>query len=141
MSAAGKTPTRGWKPGTSGNPGGRPSGETGKLRREMASHAPELVARCIELALAGDLGAMRLCLERILPPLKAVDPEFVLKLGATPTPSSIGRTIFAAAASGQATPGQASDLLAALAAAAELAQHDAIERRLVALETSPRRLK
>ena len=57
--------------GVSGNPNGRPKGARNKstLAAEalLDGEAGALTRKAIELALNGDLGAIRLCLERILP--------------------------------------------------------------------------
>src|SRR5258706_12469311 len=50
---------------------GRPHGSRNRttlIAHEMfQSHAPEIVNKCLELALQGDSGALRLCLERVAP--------------------------------------------------------------------------
>ncbi len=69
---AGETPKRGrWAKGQSGNPAGRPAGARNQatLAREalLDAHSTELIEKALELALAGDVGALKLCLERLLP--------------------------------------------------------------------------
>ncbi len=60
--------------GVSGNPQGRPPGARNKasLAAEalLADEAEALTRKAVELALGGDLTALRLCLERILPPVR-----------------------------------------------------------------------
>ena len=60
--------------GQSGNPGGRPKGSLNKrtnaLRLLLEGEAKDLVRKAIEKAKDGDIQALRLCLERILPPVK-----------------------------------------------------------------------
>jgi hypothetical protein len=61
-----------FKPGQSGNPAGKRPGT--RHRTTMAAQAlldnesETLTRKCIELALGGEMGALRLCLERIIPP-------------------------------------------------------------------------
>ena len=63
------------------NPAGRPKGSENKytaLAREvMSAKAPEIVNKVIEKALEGDVHCLKLCLDRILPVHKAIDPNRV----------------------------------------------------------------
>jgi len=60
-----------WKPGESGNPGGRPKGSKHKttlaLEAMLEGEAKAITRKAIELAKGGDLTAIRLCLDRLLP--------------------------------------------------------------------------
>lgn len=68
-----KPKTHLWQPGQSGNPAGRKpgSGEVAALRAGIREHVPAIVQKLVEAALAGDTGAARLLLERVIPPMKA----------------------------------------------------------------------
>ena len=63
------------------NPAGRPKGSENKytaLAREvMSARAPEIVQKVIDKALEGDVHCLKLCLDRILPVHKAIDPNRV----------------------------------------------------------------
>ncbi len=63
---------RPFKPGQSGNPAGRPQGSKHKatLAAEalLDGEAEALTRKAVEKALEGDTTALRLCLERIVPP-------------------------------------------------------------------------
>jgi hypothetical protein len=63
-----------WPKGVSGNPAGRPKGARHKyllaVEALLDGEAEGLTRKAIELALAGDTTALRLCLERILPTRK-----------------------------------------------------------------------
>ena len=60
--------------GTSGNPAGQPLGSRNHATLLMESllegEAEQLTRKAIELALAGDITALLLCLERLIPPRK-----------------------------------------------------------------------
>lgn len=63
-----------YKKGQSGNPRGKPQGTKSRftaMREALADNLPELLDATKEAALSGDMVAMRLLLERTLPPTKA----------------------------------------------------------------------
>ncbi len=133
-----KKPTTGrWAPGQSGNPSGRRpgTGKVAKLREDIAGHVPDIVARLVEQAKDGDVQAARLLLERVVPPMKAVEAPAPLALeGSTLTDQ--GRAVMAAVGAGELAPGQGAALLAALGTLAKLAEADELERRIAALEAA-----
>ena len=63
---------RPFKPGQSGNPLGRPKGARNRAtiaaEALLDGEAEALTRKAIELALDGDTTALRLCLERLMPP-------------------------------------------------------------------------
>jgi len=63
---------RPFKKGRSGNPGGRRQGSYNKATVAaptlLARESEALTRKTVEMALAGDPAAMRLCMERVLPP-------------------------------------------------------------------------
>jgi hypothetical protein len=128
---------RPWKKGQSGNPHGRrPKGlaTVEKLRTALLDDLPAILAVIVKNAKGGDIAAARTILERILPPLKAVEvPAYFGSL--TGTLSEQGAQIMQAMAAGALAPGQAAQLLAALAAQAKIVEVDHLARRLAALET------
>ncbi len=130
-----KTPPPGWAKGTSGNPAGRPKGrgDVAKVRAAIAEHVPALIAKLVDSALAGDIGAARLLLERTIAPLKASEEktEMTLPDGSL---TEQGRAVIAAIASGDLAPGQGAALLASLGTLAKLTEADEHEQRIKALE-------
>jgi Family of unknown function (DUF5681) len=62
----------GFKPGHSGNPAGKPKGARNKMTLAIEAlldgEAEALTRKAIERALEGDSVALKLCLERLLPP-------------------------------------------------------------------------
>jgi hypothetical protein len=70
-----------FKKGKSGNPAGRPKGIVDRRRKYselLKPHAHELVDKAVELALSGDVNALRLCIERLIP--RAKDESINLKI-------------------------------------------------------------
>ena len=65
---------RPFAPGQSGNPRGKPKGARNRATLAAESllegEASALTRKVIDVALAGDTAALRLCLERIMPPRK-----------------------------------------------------------------------
>jgi hypothetical protein len=76
-SAGGRT-----RRGGQANPAGRRTGSRNKATHAaaafLAGESEALTRRAVELALAGDPTAMRLCLERILPPCRERTVKFAL---------------------------------------------------------------
>jgi hypothetical protein len=59
--------------GQSGNPGGRPRGALSKrtqLAKLLQPYAEPLIAKAVGLALAGDVNALRICIERLIPKMQ-----------------------------------------------------------------------
>jgi hypothetical protein len=125
-----------FRKGQSGNKAGRPKGIKDKrveFRGIIQARAKELVEKAVEKALEGDSTALRLCLERICPPLRPRD-EPVSLTAFEGSLSDQGRAILTAMAQGAVTPGQAGELLAALSSQARLVEADELEKRIAALE-------
>lgn len=125
-----------FRPGQSGNPAGRRPGTKSTatvLRAQIAEAVPEIIVKLKEAAKAGDVGAARLLLERVLPPVRASEEAvpFTLPDGSL---TDQGRAVLAAAGAGDLGPGQAQQLLSALAGLAKLVETDELARRLAALE-------
>jgi hypothetical protein len=128
-----------FKQGQSGNPGGRPTGALNK--RNMAAQvlldgeAQALTRKAVEMAQAGNPVALRLCLERLLPPRK--DRPITLKLpqvgGVQDIPKALG-AIVKAVAQGKLTPVEGQSMAAMLEAYRKGMELIDIEARLLALE-------
>jgi hypothetical protein len=107
-----------FKPGSSGNPAGRPKGSGyAHLRAQIAAAAPEIVNTLIEAAKAGDSRAARLLLERVVPPLKAESDTLELDNVPSYLSDQLGVVITAMLA-GQVPPSQAREAITALCMAA-----------------------
>jgi hypothetical protein len=106
-----------FKPGQSGNPDGRPKGALNKAtlasQALLEGEAEALTRLVVELAKTGNPVALRLCLERLLPPRKDRPITFALpKLeGAEDFPQAL-KAILEAVARGEITPGEGHTLMA-----------------------------
>jgi hypothetical protein len=78
----GRVRGRPFEKGRSGNPGGRRRGSRNKTTLAaatlLAGEAEALTRKAVEMALAGDPTAMRLCMERVLPPCRERTIKFSL---------------------------------------------------------------
>ncbi len=125
-----------FKKGQSGNRAGRPKGikdRRVKYRELLEPHAKVLVKKAVQLALDGDTTALRLCLDRIIPTIRAKDePIAVGSLKGTLTEQ--GQAIIQAMGSGSLVPSEATTVLHALAAQARITELEVLEQRLRTLE-------
>lgn len=124
-----------WKPGTSGNSKGKTpgSGELQKLRAAIGEHVPEIINQLVSAARAGDIQAARLILERVLPPVKAIEQTQVISMP-DGTLTEQGRAVLAAVAAGTLAPGQGAALLGAIGTLARVSEVDELAARVVTLE-------
>lgn len=125
-----------WKAGESGNPNGRKpgTGEVAKLRESIAAHLPEIITQLVSKAKEGDAQAARLLLERVLPPMKAIEQPVELTLPDGEGMAAQGVAIVRAVAAGTIAPGQGAALLTGLGALARIKEIDELERRITQLE-------
>ncbi|PKN40133.1 MAG: hypothetical protein CVU60_17220 [Deltaproteobacteria bacterium HGW-Deltaproteobacteria-18] len=139
--AARKQRGKPFKKGQSGNPAGKRPGTrnraTQAVQELLDGEVEALTRKAVDLALAGDTTALRLCLERLCPPTreKPISPALPLpnKLTAEKLPQAL-EIIVKAVASGDLLPGEGQTLtgmLNALGKALELAE---LEKRVAALE-------
>jgi hypothetical protein len=101
----------GFRPGQSGNPAGRPRGARNKatlaVEALLEGEAEALSRKAIELALAGDTMALRLCLERIVPARRERLAPFALPtLAEAADARDAMAAVLGAAAEGELTPGE-----------------------------------
>lgn len=125
-----------FKTGQSGNPTGKPKGAKDKrteLRELLKPHAPELVEKVVQMAKDGDTAALRICIDRLIPPIKAAEEPVRLE-GFDGTLSEQGQSILRAMGEGKLASSQAATLLQALAAQTRIIEAEELERRVRALE-------
>jgi hypothetical protein len=119
-----------FRKGQSGNPAGRRpgTGQTTKLREQIAKRIPRIIEELVNKAEGGDVPAAKLLLERTLPPLR---PETRQPQGPTPTdPAGILRAV----GEGRLPLDQAETLMDLAATAARVSELGEIQARLERLE-------
>jgi len=124
-----------FKKGQSGNPNGRPKGVRNKAtmaaQELLDGEAETLTRKAIEKAMEGDMTALKLCLERIVPPRKERAISIDLPVGEK---DSFITKLLEAATSGELTVTEAQGLL-------KLMEGIEIEQRLTAIERELPNLK
>ena len=108
---------RPFEKGRSGNPAGRRPGSRNKATLAaaalLAGESEALTRTAVDLALAGDPTAMRLCIERILPPCRERAVKFILPpIESADDISGAMQAATAALAKGDITPGEAATIAA-----------------------------
>ncbi len=116
LSCQGERDVKGrWRKGVSGNPAGPPKGTRHYATRAaetlLDGQAERLTAKCIELALNGDVIALRLAMERILAPRRERPVSFDLPaLETAEDLAKVTAALLQAVAAGEITVGEAAAL-------------------------------
>jgi hypothetical protein len=121
-----------------GNPG-RPPGTRHKttmaIQQLLAGEADGLTRKAVELALGGDVMALRLCLDRIAPPPKDAPIVFALPpLTCAQDAARAMAALVASVASGEITPGEAAGVASLVETWRKAHETGELEDRLTALE-------
>jgi hypothetical protein len=126
-------------PGQSGNPAGKPKGTrhraTLAVEALLEGEADKLTRKAVDLALAGDTTALRLCLERIAPPRKDRAVAFALAdlVNAEDAVRAMAALVGAVAA-GELTPSEASELSRLVEVFTKAVDTHELQQRLTTLE-------
>jgi hypothetical protein len=125
--------------GASGNPGGRPAGTRNKAILAMEAlldgEAEAITRVAVDKAKEGDATALRLCLERILPPRKDRPVSFSLpQLGTVTDAPAATAAIVAAVAAADITVSEGSELARLVDTYVRAVEASDLDTRLRAIE-------
>jgi hypothetical protein len=132
---------RPFEPGNSGNPHGRPKGSRNKttivIEALFDGEAAAITRKAIEKALEGNMAALRLCVERLLPARRDRPVIFELSKIATAADAlEASSAVLVACSEGTLSPREASEVMALVATHTRTLELTEIEVRLAALENA-----
>ena len=122
-------------PGNSGRPKGARHKTTLAIEALLDGEGATLTRKAIELALAGDTVALRLCLERLCPARKDSPVNFAVpKMESAADASQAIGAILEAVGAGELTPTEASNLSGLIDSYRRALETEDLERRVTELE-------
>ncbi len=123
-----------WKKGQSGNPAGRKPGAE-VIRQLLEPKREKLVQKAVTMALAGDVTALRICIDRLAPPPRAEAPKVTIEgLSEATTLTDKANVIMDAVGRGDLAPDIGAMLVQALTNVGKVVEIDELDRRVRALE-------
>ena len=128
-----------FQPGQSGNLAGRPKGARNRsslaAEKLMEGEAERITRACINLAMQGDITAIKLCLSRLIPTKRERTISIVLPTleGSHDSLRAIG-AVLKAVGEGQISPAEGQAVASLLETHRRAFEVEALERRLVLLE-------
>lgn len=134
-----KQSRQGFRKGKSGNPSGRPQGSRNKatiaLEALLEGEGEAITRKAVEKAKAGDMTAIRLCLERLIPIRKDAPISFKLPDMNCADDSAVAMSgVLQALAEGEITPMEASSVAAVIETYRRTLETAEFENRIAVLE-------
>jgi len=128
-----------FRKGRSGNPAGRPRGSRNSATRAcetlLEGQAEALTQKAVDMALAGDTVALKICIDRIFPPRKDRPVTFPLPpINTARDAADVMSSVMNAVAAGQLTPADASELSKVVACTVKSFEAAEFADRLVPLD-------
>ena len=131
---------KGFQPGVSGNPKGRPKGSCNKatlMAQALFDEKGEaVVSKITDLAVEeGNLTALKICIDRLLPPLKSCPVYFALpEIKTAKDIVTAYGTVLKAVSEGHLTPDEATSISSILEAMRRAAETADLDERLARIE-------
>ena len=133
----GRNPDGTFAPGNSGRPAGARHLVTRAVEELLEGQAEALTQKAVEMALAGDGTAMRLCLERIAPARKDSPVNFDLpSMKTAKDASEAAQAVLQAVSEGELTPLEAATVMALVEGYRKTLETTDLEARITALEAA-----
>jgi hypothetical protein len=133
----GTTRGRPFQPGNAGRPKGSRNKTTLALEALLDGDGEALIRKAVGMALAGDTTALRLCLDRIMPPRKDRHIQFALpKLETAADAVKASAALCEAVAHGDLTPSEAGELARLVEGYMKAVDLHDIQQRLDRLEAA-----
>jgi len=124
-----------FKPGNPGKPKGARNRATQAAAKLIDKDCKAITSKAIEMALAGDATALRLCVERIVPPRKDSPVSFDLpRITNASEAAQAAGAIIKATAAGQLTPLEAASIMALVESYRRTLETTEFEQRLNEIE-------
>ena len=130
-------PPKGWQPGQSGNPKGRPVGSRNKknvIAEEFEKDGSAVARVVMDAALEGDMQAANMVLQRLSPPLRARAEKVTFELSPDAPLHQQANQVLASVAEGAIDPETGKLLIDCIQSVAGIRAVDELEARLIALE-------
>jgi len=99
----------------------------------LEPHKAALVDKAVELALGGDTQALKLCMDRLIPPIKSVEMPVQAEISGDNL-SDQARSVIALADQGEHSIQEITGLMQAISSLARIIDVDELERRITTLE-------
>ena len=123
--------------GNAGKPSGARHRATQAVLALLDGEAEALTRKAVDMALAGDGAALRLCLERIAPPRRDAPVTFALpKMKGAADAAKAAGAVLDAVASGDLTPTEGAHVMALIETYRRTLETTELEARVAALEGS-----
>lgn len=129
-----RTPTGQFLPGRSGNPGGKPGAKKMEARLRLREDADSIAEVIVGKALAGDVAAAKLVMERVHPRLRSTAAPITVEFPRGSGPYPMAEAVLHAALAGEISPDTAVQLVGVAGQLSRIAEFEEFKARLDALE-------
>lgn len=132
---SGRNPDGTFAPGNPGKPKGLRHKTTRAMQNFLSGEADALTRKAVEMALAGDTTALRICIERIVPPMKDAPVSFPLPpMQSARDAAQAAAMVLGAVSEGELTPTEGAHVMSLVETYRRTLETTELEARVAALE-------